>query len=151
MNSGGPLRQTARKAATPAGYTVSFVDSVGAIQDEGYMTYHFLQSSTYDPTQCAALCNAQAGCQAFNIYYARDPMYDQGVDCLDPPPVTNIKCALYAQAVIPKSATNVVQQAKDAEGKTIFTKVNIGSNGEWFFPSQPPSSPLSINAPIRLN
>jgi len=115
---------------------------VGAIDDAGYLTYHILRTATYDTEQCAALCDQHDGCQAFNIYFARDPMYAQSVDCLDPPAVTNIKCALYGNALKPQSGTNVVQESKDAGGKTVFTKVNVGSNGgcsffSLFFPFVP--------------
>ncbi|KAF2688159.1 hypothetical protein K458DRAFT_428910 [Lentithecium fluviatile CBS 122367] len=123
LNAGGTLRQTAKSVPVPNGYTASFIDNVGASEHEGYITHHILQTDAYDVNQCAALCDAQGGCVAFNIYYERDPKFIEGPDCENPPPVTNIKCALFATAVSPKTATNTHQQT------TGFTKVLVGSNG----------------------
>lgn len=55
------------------------------------MGYTLLDS--YDTIGCANKCNAIYGCQAFNVYYERDPSEAPDVNsCPNPPSTTYIKC-----------------------------------------------------------
>ncbi|OAG09773.1 uncharacterized protein CC84DRAFT_1255739 [Paraphaeosphaeria sporulosa] len=76
------LQAAAQDAPTPDGYLKAFPNEFGSEHNpEAYLTY--FANSTYDTHACAALCNADPQCTTFNIF-ARDP------------PVTNIRCALFA-------------------------------------------------------
>jgi len=79
---------------------------------------------TYDTQACASQCTASYGCQAFNIYFERDPTVDPNdPSCSNPPSTTNIKCVLWAGPVTAANANNAGRYAED------FQVVIAGSNG----------------------
>lgn len=52
-------------AVTPFGYNVIYKNGTASAQDSTYITYTMLNS--YDVGSCAAFCQANAGCNSFNI------------------------------------------------------------------------------------
>lgn len=112
----------AKNATTPANYTESFRDLQASSSVEGaYLTYSTLDS--YNASECAASCNNRTGCEAFNIYFERQPTEDVGEDCPNPPASTAIKCVLWASGVNKENTNN--------NGTTTygFTILIAGSNG----------------------
>ena len=59
------FQAAATNAATPVGYQKVVTNGVGAVQDSTYMTYKMLAS--YDPLTCAEFCQANQGCNTFNV------------------------------------------------------------------------------------
>jgi hypothetical protein len=93
------LRQNARKAVAPKGYTESFKDLKGSTQQIGYLTYKNIESGEYDVDSCAKFCDDEKFCLGFNIFYERDPSSDPNPNCQDPAPITNVKvCFLVSSA-----------------------------------------------------
>lgn len=126
------LSQSAQTAATPSGYMSVFNNLQSSnFQPFSYMTYSILPGNQYDVAACATNCNRTTGCSAFNIYYERQPMYQITDDCPDPPPVTNIMCALYSQPISAADATNQGQTYVSRDGEN-FAIVIAGSNGMYF-------------------
>ncbi|KAF2451293.1 hypothetical protein P171DRAFT_515335 [Karstenula rhodostoma CBS 690.94] len=122
------LQATAESALTPPGYVAAFTDAFGSVQDvNSYLTYYTL-NATYDTAACADFCTADPKCTAFNIYFARDPMFEVSPTCVDPPPVTNVRCALFSANVAPELATNT-HQFTAPDQSTSFERLHVGSNG----------------------
>jgi len=118
---------TASSAVAPSGYSLAFGPQQGSQQQAGYRGLYTLTS--YDPSACAAKCDEDSKCQAFNIFFERDPAVDP--DCqANPASFTNIKCTLYGYPVDGRMATNAASYrgGADASGTT-FTVVTAGSNG----------------------
>jgi hypothetical protein len=112
----------AKNATTPANYTESFTDlQASSTIDGSYLTYSTLDS--YDPSECASSCNNHTSCEAFNIYFERQPTENVGEDCPSPPASAAIKCVLWAGEVNEENTNNT--------GSTTygFTIVIAGSNG----------------------
>jgi len=141
----------ANSAPTPAGYSLSFSNKQGSISEYGYMGLYTIDS--YDPAKCAAECDAHYPCQAFNIYFERDPTVNPASACPNPPSLTNIKCTLYGYPVAGGAATNTGQNREQ------FQVVITGSNGynKQLVPAnikgyQPPVALAgAINAPLAQN
>jgi hypothetical protein len=80
-------------------------------------------------------------CEAFNIYFERDPTVDPNdASCANPPSLTNIKCTLYGYPISGATATNTGQYrgVVPASGGTAFKVSIAGSNGyvkRWTPPS----------------
>lgn len=91
-------------APAPPGYTAAFRNEDGATSQANYMGFYTLES--YNTTQCGELCDNAGGCQAFNIYFERDPLLNPAPACPNPPPTTNIKCSLWGSPVSDDTATN---------------------------------------------
>lgn len=89
-----------------------------------------LRPSSYDTHACATHCTREPRCAAFDIYFARDPKFELGPACTNPPPVTNVRCALFTADVAADQATNGVQYATAEYGDT-FERLTVGSNGEY--------------------
>ncbi|KAI9783197.1 MAG: hypothetical protein M1839_004037 [Geoglossum umbratile] len=140
----------AESAVTPPGYTKSFSNLQGSTGELGYMGLYTLTS--YDVAKCAQKCNAAYPCQAFNIYFERDPTVDPSYDdtCPNPPSLTNIKCTLWGYPVFAETAKNTGQW------RSQFQVVIAGSNGYNKDPvyNTPPGwtgpavLPAAINAPL---
>jgi hypothetical protein len=116
--------ETAAKGAiTPDGYQKTFTNLRASNNANGYLGYTTLPR--YDVTACSKRCNAISGCQAFNIYFERDPKVEpaSGDYCRNPPSTTNIKCAFWGGPVTEDNAVNTGQWRKD------FQIVIAGSNG----------------------
>jgi len=96
-------------APTPKGYVNTVKNSGGA--NDGYGFLGFSNLNDYDTKKCAANCDATTGCQAFNIYFERDPSVDPGTgnDCPNPKSVTHIKCALWGGPLNKDNAVNTGQ------------------------------------------
>ncbi|KAG8629348.1 hypothetical protein KVT40_003213 [Elsinoe batatas] len=124
----------------PAGYTTNFTNQYGSLFANNYITY--TQLPTYNISQCAAFCDATSGCQAFNIYFERDPIQDPGSACPNPTSSTMIRCALWGSQVSTSQAGNI------GEWRTDFMVVVQGSNGYNKNPT--PATVSGFNAPIPL-
>jgi hypothetical protein len=148
----GEYASIAGSAVTPSGYTQSFSNLKGSTGGLGYMGLHTLTS--YDVAGCAARCNAAYPCQAFNIYFERDPTVSPSFDdsCPNPPSLTNIKCTLWGYPVYAETAKNVGQW------RSQFQVVIAGSNGYNKIPDYgtpagwagPTVLPAAINAPSQV-
>ncbi|KAH0536583.1 hypothetical protein FGG08_006567 [Glutinoglossum americanum] len=144
------IASTAGSAATPASYSQSFSNLNGSISSLGYMGLYTLTS--YDVALCASKCNNAYPCQAFNIYFERDPTVNPsyGSACPNPPSLTNIKCTLWGYPVYAETAKNTGQW------RSQFQVVIAGSNGyNRVLPYKTPSGwtgptvlPGAINAPL---
>lgn len=139
----------ASAAPVPTGYTQSFVNLQGSNNAYGYMGYTTLK--TYDTNKCAAKCTAINGCNAFNLYFERDPSLDpDNTNCPDPASTTNIKCVFWGGPVTTANANNLGQY------RAKFQVVIAGSNGYisnnmpnipgYGYPS--PLGQNAINAPL---
>ncbi|KAM0172583.1 hypothetical protein ACHAPF_007319 [Botrytis cinerea] len=146
-----PFADAANSAATPPGFTRSFVNLNASNNALKYMG--FTQLPTYDTNNCASKCSDIAGCNAFNIYFERDPSVDPGASCTNPSSMTNVKCVFWGGAIDAKTAVN------DGQWRSTFRVVIAGSNGYNLnsFPTpsgyNPPTSlaGASINAPLDCN
>ncbi|KAJ4379828.1 hypothetical protein N0V86_005012 [Didymella sp. IMI 355093] len=143
------ISELALGASTPSGYEQSFVNKSGSSQQIGYLAYKTYD--TYDVEGCAAACNIERYCRGFNIYFERNPSLEPGLNCLNPPSTTNIKCSLYGYPVVAKAATN------EGQWREQFQVVIAGSNGYSKLDTTPPavkdfknptSLPAAINAPL---
>lgn len=124
----------------PAGYTTNFTNQYGSLFANNYITYQQLPS--YNITQCASLCDSTPGCQAFNIYFERDPVQDPGSACPNPSSSTMVRCALWGSQVSLSQAQNI------GEWRTDFMVVIQGSNGYNKNPT--PAAISGFNAPVAL-
>lgn len=61
----------ANNAQTPSGFVQQFKNLTGSNSAYAYMGYTAL--SSYSAQTCADKCKAISGCNAFNIYFERDP------------------------------------------------------------------------------
>ncbi|KAK5018911.1 hypothetical protein LTR39_000710 [Cryomyces antarcticus] len=86
-----------------------------------YLGYQPLQE--YSPAQCAALCDATAGCVGTNLYFERSPSLFPAANCSNPAAMTLIKCALWGSPVGADQATNTDQWREQ------FHVVVAGSDG----------------------
>ncbi|OJD38667.1 uncharacterized protein BKCO1_40002 [Diplodia corticola] len=126
-------------ATAPSGYTQAFSNQDGAVQQVGYRGVYTLDS--YSPSDCAAYCDADSSCQAFNIYIERDPSIRPDYDvCTNPDATANVKCTLYGYPVAAETATNTGQYQGD------FQVVVAASNGY----NKPYTAPTldNFNAPV---
>lgn len=123
-----PFHETAQNAKTPSGYDVVFKDLNAGVSANSYLGLHTLKS--YDPQQCASLCDSEELCTAFNIYFERNPALnvntnttDPDFNCPNPASITNYKCTLWGSEITKESATNEGGYRFD------FHVVITGSNG----------------------
>ena len=105
-----PFEDAAIAAAIPTnvpqGYSLAFSNLQGSSQTTTYLGYETINS--YDPVQCASICDQQDGCIAFNIYFERDPtLAPNKTNCANPPSLTNIKCVRWGVHIEQTTATNV--------------------------------------------
>ncbi|KAI4153538.1 MAG: hypothetical protein LQ340_002271 [Diploschistes diacapsis] len=105
----------------PSGYETTFRNAAGATQGGGYLGYIYLNA--YDPSQCATVCNAIAGCSSINTYVERDPSTTPAAGCLNPPGVANFKCSFWSTYIDSSNATNYGQFQDQ------FAVVIAGSDG----------------------
>ncbi|KAL9009284.1 MAG: hypothetical protein Q9173_005677 [Seirophora scorigena] len=134
------FHNTANSAATPQGYTRSFVDLQASVNANSYMGLYTLK--TYDAIKCQQLCDAASLCTAFNIYFERDPTLAPADACLNPAGFTNIKCTLWGSGVTAEAATNKGQYRRD------FQVVISGSNG--YTKDNPPSPQVGFDGPTAF-
>ncbi|ETS87155.1 hypothetical protein PFICI_00983 [Pestalotiopsis fici W106-1] len=111
----------AQSATTPSGFVQSFSNLQGSNSAYAYMGYTALKS--YDAATCASKCKAISGCNAFNIYFERDPSLDPGSACPNPASTTVIKCVFWGGPVYSTNAKNTGQW------RSSFEVVIAGSNG----------------------
>ncbi|KAF1980186.1 hypothetical protein BU23DRAFT_3723 [Bimuria novae-zelandiae CBS 107.79] len=146
------LGQEAEQAGTPTGYVQSFKNLQAGSQQIYYLTYRTIDSGTYDVDTCAAFCDSEKFCNGFNIYYERDPSVDPSASCPNPPPITNVKCALFGYPVGAAAATNAGQWRgpEDANGEA-FHVVIAGSNGySKLAPVRPAPTVPGFSGPVSL-
>jgi hypothetical protein len=130
QDSNNSLRQAARAAATPQGYTQEFSDQQGSTQQIGYLTYKNIEDGSYNVQECADFCDGEQFCLGFNIFYERDPKNNPASSCTNPDPITNVKCSIYGYPVANASATNQGQWREQ------FQVVIVGSNGMYSYCDQ---------------
>lgn len=102
-----------------------FVNLQGSANAPGYLTYVSSRLTSYNSSQCAAICDGMSGCVSFVIYYERAPLVSNSDACpalATSPSATLIKCAFYGLPVSAAQATNKAQY----QGK--FHVVIAGSN-----------------------
>ncbi|KAK8036176.1 hypothetical protein PG993_008790 [Apiospora rasikravindrae] len=146
-----PFHNASLRAATPAGYRLTFVDlyaaanaplphdaksgpnsrntSASATPPPCYMGHHLL--AAYDPAACAALCDADpsGACAAFNLYVERHPAWNPWrCSCDRPRAVTNYKCALFSGAEAVADAGRATNFGQAIQGSDFVRKI-AGSNG----------------------
>lgn len=132
---------SAAATAAPAAYSNVFYNLQGSTQQTGYIGLHTLTS--YDVNKCTAYCEASTYCEAFNIYYERDPTVNPNdASCANPPSLTNIKCTLYGYPISANSATNTGQYRDQ------FQVVITGSNG--YVKNWPAPTLTNFTAPVSL-
>ena len=79
---------------------------------------------SFDPTQCAALCDQNANCAGFNMFMERAPSVDPDpTDCPNPPSYTYYKCSMWGQVVDQSQCVNQGQM------RASFQVVIAGSYG----------------------
>ncbi|KAL8652841.1 MAG: hypothetical protein Q9226_004093 [Calogaya cf. arnoldii] len=128
---------SAKTAATPQGYALSFSDLKASVQLTSYLGLYTLK--TYDTIKCQQLCDAANLCSGFNIFYERDPTLAPAEACPKPAAFTNIKCTLWGSPVTPESAKNQGQYRRD------FHVVIAGSNG--YSKNNPPNAETGFTGP----
>ncbi|KAK6005861.1 hypothetical protein QM012_007503 [Aureobasidium pullulans] len=115
------LRAQYMSAAVPANYVWRYAGFYASISQAGYMFYTEL--SSYSPSQCAAICDANSACKGFNIYFERSPQLVPGDGCVNPAPQVDVKCAFYSTAVSEANAVNI------GSWRSSFNVVITGGNG----------------------
>ncbi|KAF8853106.1 hypothetical protein BDZ45DRAFT_629581 [Acephala macrosclerotiorum] len=136
-----PFIDAANNAETPQGYTESFSNLQGSSQTVSYLGYKTL--SSYDTITCASYCDQHPQCQAFNIYFERDPtLAPNAVSCPNPPSLTNIKCVRWGVHIASQTATNT------GEHRDSFQVVIAGSNG--YNKNAAPASQTGFTGPVEL-
>ncbi|CAD0088339.1 unnamed protein product [Aureobasidium mustum] len=126
-------------SAVPSGYVNTFSNLNASNNAYGYMGYTLLPE--YKAQTCADKCTKINGCQAFNIYYERDPSQNPGTGCENPKSTTNIKCVFWSGPVTKDNANNAGQWRNQ------FQVVIAGSNG---YVNQSIATPAGYNAGVYL-
>lgn len=111
----------ANSAPTPDGYTLVFSNLSASLEASNYLGLYPLDF--YDPLTCAATCDSQPSCHAFNVFLERDPPMNTG--CAKPTSTTNYRCILFGVPVTSLLATNTDEYVGN------FHIVIAGSNGEF--------------------
>lgn len=136
----------AQSAATPSGYALTFKDLNASVNANSYMGLYTLES--YDVAGCAAKCDAQDLCTAFNLYIERDPMWNPDqCSCTgeDVSSITNYKCTLWGSGVQPAAAVNF------GETRSGFEVVIAGSNGYEKSNTTTPATPSGWTKPQKCS
>lgn len=143
----------------------NWIDLQGSNGDNsGYLTYVSSQLSSYDPAQCAALCEEMTNCVSFVIYYERDPQFvwptthaPKDPECpaaANATSVTLIKCAFYSVPLYSGNATNVGQYQDDfhlvVAGSTAFNMEAPAISG-WTGPVDLYDAAIDIPPPVGEN
>jgi len=115
------LRSQYMSAAVPSNYVWRFAGFYASLSQPGYLSYTEL--SSYSPSQCAAICDANSNCKGFNIYFERSPKLVPGEGCTNPAAQVNVKCAFYSSLVSEANAVNV------GSWRASFNVVITGGNG----------------------
>ncbi|KAH7020777.1 uncharacterized protein B0I36DRAFT_367260 [Microdochium trichocladiopsis] len=115
------LASLALNAPVPSGYAQTFSNLQGSVSSTNYVTYTTMD--VYDPSACAAKCDADFGCNGFNLFFERDPVLAPGDACPNPSSTTTIKCVLWGGPVVAANAVNT------GEHRVQFHVVIAGSNG----------------------
>lgn len=108
-------------ATVPSNYVWRYAGFYASLSQPGYLFYTEL--SSYNTTQCAAICDANTACKGFNIYFERTPSLLPGDGCANPAPQVGVKCGFYGQAISEANAVNV------GSWRSSFAVVITGANG----------------------
>lgn len=158
---------TAAAVKPPARFSVvpHWIDLTGSNGDNsGYLTYVSSQLSSYNPDQCAQLCDDMTNCVSFVLYYERDPelVWPTTHAPIDPQcpatatsaSVTLIKCAFYSVPLYSGNATNVGQYQDDfhlvVAGSTAFNMDAPEISG-WTGPVDLYDAAIDIPPPVGAN
>jgi hypothetical protein len=98
------LSSSALNAAVPDGYVQAFENRQASSNGYSYMGFNLMPS--YDTLTCARKCTAMSGCQAFNIYYERDPLQNPDSDRCSLASTTQIKVCVFI-AILCLTETNI--------------------------------------------
>lgn len=110
-----------KNAVKPDGYNEMYKQQNASSENiPGYITYLLLPK--YDPALCAAKCRNETACVSFNIYFERLPQQIPGPACPSPPPMQQVKCALYRHSLSSDKPTNSGQFQQQ------FEVAVVGSN-----------------------
>ncbi|GAB7343586.1 hypothetical protein MBLNU457_1588t1 [Dothideomycetes sp. NU457] len=139
-------------AVTPTGYTNTFTNLDASNNAYMYMGYTTLES--YDVQGCSAKCDAIDGCEAFNIYFERDPTVDPDqTSCPNPPSTINIKCVFWGGPVSASNANNYGQWRASFQvaiaGSNGYVNNSIATPEGYTTPT--PLGNAAINAPLDCN
>lgn len=123
-----PFQVDALTAPTPFNYTNTFKDLNASVSANSYLGVYLL--SSYNTTECAALCDSTNLCTGFNTYIERDPSLNPSSNtssnatyCPNPSSITNYGCTLWGSGVDAAAATNYGQYRDQ------FQVVIVASNG----------------------
>ncbi|KAH6875981.1 hypothetical protein BKA58DRAFT_419389 [Alternaria rosae] len=117
-----PFSDAASSAVTPAGYVQAYSNLL-TTYDEPSQFVHYVTMDSYDVARCAAECDNDAKCNAFTIFFERQPANaPHGVHCPNPESTTHIKCDLWSGTILPSIAINEGQTRED------FHVVMAGAN-----------------------
>lgn len=83
--TGFAAEATGTAARNPTGFRRVFANLHASTSQDGYLGSSEL--SIYSAADCAAACNNFGGCNAFNIFFERDPI----TSCPNPPGTTRIR------------------------------------------------------------
>ncbi|KAM0716755.1 hypothetical protein Q7P37_008200 [Cladosporium fusiforme] len=135
---------------TPSGYFQNFKNLKGANSAMNYLGYTVVNNG-YDVDFCAAKCDAQSGCLAFNIYFERDPTLEPGPGCKNPAAFANIKCSFWGTGLDSTTANNYGQWREKFQvavaGSNAYTSYKLGGPIDgWNGPQKLNNSVM--NAPL---
>ena len=131
---------TAAASSVPSGYVSTFTNLQASNNAYGYMGYTLLKE--YNAQTCADKCTLINGCQAFNVYFERDPTVNPDSDsCNNPASTTQIKCVFWSGPVTTDNAVNYGQWRNQ------FQVVIAGSNG---YVNKSIATPIGYNAGVYL-
>ncbi|KAI4696119.1 uncharacterized protein J4E88_000291 [Alternaria novae-zelandiae] len=117
-----PFSDAASSAVTPPGYVQSYSNLL-TTYDEPSQFVHYMTMDSYDVDLCAAECDNDAKCNAFTIFFERQPAHaPHGIHCPNPESTTYIKCDLWSGTILPNIAINEGQTRED------FHVVMAGAN-----------------------
>ncbi|KAL1797753.1 hypothetical protein ACET3X_004359 [Alternaria dauci] len=101
-----PFASTALAAVTPAGYVQSYTNLL-TTYNAAPQFVHYVALDKYDVDQCAHACDADNDCNAFTIFFERQPVVSPARNlCSNPPSTTIIKCDLWSGTIQPDIAIN---------------------------------------------
>ncbi|RYN64945.1 hypothetical protein AA0117_g12311 [Alternaria alternata] len=117
-----PFAGAALSATTPAGYIQSYANLL-TTYDTASQFVHYISMDEYNVEQCAHACNSDDNCNAFTIFFERQPVVSPAPElCPNPPSTTIIKCDLWSSTILPDIAINHGQLREQ------FHVVMAGSN-----------------------
>ncbi|KAG9191065.1 hypothetical protein G6011_09153 [Alternaria panax] len=117
-----PFANDALAATTPTGYVQSYANLLTTYNAPSQFV-HYVSMDEYNVDQCANACDNDAECNAFTIFFERQPIVSPASKlCPNPHSTTLIKCDLWSGTILPDIAINHGQLREQ------FHVVMAGSN-----------------------